>query len=103
MSITIASLSSGDDLRSVDEPGIWACLLSTRYQGMHRVLPSPKRGFPGTEHPGIVWLIPTLTEHTHLRALKASIAPTHQANKSCADYLARPFSKIGVVRVRGLH
>src|SRR6266702_7799412 len=53
---------------------------------MHRVLPSPKRGFPGTEHPGIVWLIPTLTEHTHLRTVKASIAPTHPANKSCADH-----------------
>jgi predicted NAD/FAD-dependent oxidoreductase len=53
---------------------------------MHRVLPSPKRGFPGSKPPGIVWLIPTLTEHTYLPAIKASIALTHQASKSCADY-----------------
>src|SRR6266702_2423836 len=69
-----------------------------RYHGMHRVLPSPNRGFPGTKPPGIVRLIPTLTEHSHLPAVKASIALTHQASKSCAGYLGISIQKISVVR-----
>jgi len=40
-----------------------------------------------------VYAVPPLTEHTHLPAVKASIALTHQASKSCADYLAHLFVK----------